>query len=88
MTPYTNALNLYRKITLCGSETAQPYSEERQKLLKNLKSEKGKVIASRLSDPSYSIPPKVEEVEPIRELVRHPSKITLARTNLNCSWPS
>ena len=88
MTPYAHALNLYRRTTLYEPETAQAYTEERQKLLENLKSQKGKVIASRLSDPSYKIPPKVEGVVPIRELVRQPLKITLARTHLNCSWPS
>lgn len=67
LVPYTHALKQFQKY----ERGEDRYEKEAE--LKILITRKCGVIASKLSDTSYTIPSKVEGVEPIRDLVRHHS---------------
>lgn len=71
--PYNRALEQYR-----GRQPESHYSEEQQKQLNELTTEKlttkkYEAICRKLSDSSYTIPSEVQGEESIRELVRRHS---------------
>jgi len=80
--PYTSALGRFKKLQPEGFENPSAYSEEQQRLLENLHTDKGKTMAKKLFDTPYTIPSKVEGEEAIRELVRRHS--VTERSYIDC----